>query len=263
MLLTLRVNSLGKFFNTDVDGSGGGLPQTAFGTVYARPLDRWIDESARGNLTYGHAWELDRGTSGPGGGVPDLPLVHENIKNAWPGLRFDGESALNLNLQATKEIHGIDAGAVSDYTIYAVLKVADASSGLSKLISCNNGGAPNWMYIQPGTNLSNIQFFDGVGIRGAVAGSLNWQILVFVLDGSGANQAKIRVNGADHEVGLNYVRARLISTDAALACQYNGTDLICWKGDLCDTYVFDGVHTSQQIDDIEAHLAEKFGISLP
>lgn len=257
-----RANDHGKFWGAWVDGNNS-YPQgtdNAHSNAYQLPYDRWLSHS-RPNTTNDNnmsLWQMDRGTSGPGAGNPEPPRFATYRANEWPLLETVGfQDCYNAQWNSTK-MGDFDTGVATDFTFYFVLYPLSLANGqylfdasyLATLTVAFDDGA------------GNIGFDDGGGFVGSIAPTTGWQILTFVLDGSAANQALIRRNGTTIESGLDYTRVRVQNnSDIAMLGQSNGNGNN-YGGGFVEAYCFTSAHTSTEWDEIEAHLAQKFDITI-
>ena len=252
MLLHLSPNTLGMFF----DGSAS-FPLDTPNPETVRNFNRLLDQAANA-----HATEHTRGIVGPG--PPVLWPLNADKKNGWPGFSLATNTGLEISYDANDGRDGLSKTA-SNYTFYWVgnptidygvrcLFRADGTFPDNLAFNHVGGGTPG----SSGTP-GKVQYFDGVW-RGTSPATTGWQILVFSLDFFGLS--KIRRNGVDLETGLPYTpRTLSTSHDIGLGVYADGTTGV-FQGDWMECALFVGAHNDATIQLIEAHLAEKYNITI-
>lgn len=169
-----------------------------------RPGDRWQDQ---GSSTH-HASQMTRGAGGPAGANPAPPQVRENVAASWPGVFFGTqltrERWLDLSSRGgLREIDQINEPA-QEYVFFFVLRVDPALSLPSQyLFHCD------FLALMYADGAKKLAFNDSSGSgdqSSATDAPTGTFVVTFVLR-EGANAAKIRVNGADFQTNLDYVKA--------------------------------------------------------
>ena len=123
-----------------------------------------------------------------------------------------------------------------------------------------SGGTDNVAFTNGGSGTpGKVQFYDGAW-QGTVDAITGWQILVFKM--TGISGGIIRRNGAEIEAGLSWTqRAMATSYDYGIGVNAAGT-LGVFEGDWAECALFTGAHSTATVDFIEAHLAEKYNITI-
>ena len=247
LLLSLRPNSLGLFFDGDIS-----LPVSVPIADDPRNFDRLWGEAG-----YSHASEHTRGTVGPGLGPPVIWPLNVNKRERWPGFALATDTGLEISSDLTAGKAGIVSSA-GNYTFYWIGNPADAAN-YRVLFEVDDGGTDNIIIAHSGSGTpGKVQFFDGIW-HGTANSATGWQILVFVLDSGGAS---IRRNGSVIESGLSYTqRAMAAADDYGLGVNAAGTTGV-FEGDWMECALFEGAHSTATIEAIEAHLAEKYNITI-
>lgn len=251
-ILSFSPNSLGYFEDGDVATTA--LPLIPLQDA-PRNNDRWWDESGR----YASARVMDRGTAGPSGGNPEAPKLDRAARNRIPALFWaNGQQGLMLDYDASNNFSGaMYTSGAANLTAYFVVDVGDLltsgryllhQSGSSTIVFASHGGGT------PGT----VQYYDG-SWHGSQITITGWQILTFVLDSAGAS---IRRNGAVIESGLSYTPVTLATTDDCTIGIGSGGNGAGFFGSIAEIQVFEGVHDATNLAAVEAHLAEKYGITI-
>lgn len=246
LLFNLRPNELGYF----VEGSGA-FPKQIAKLADPRNIDRWFEAGDN----YTHAQQINRGTGGPAGGNPSPPQMVLNQIARWPVLDFDGLSGMMQATSSTRKTSGPYTAAASDFTFYAVVRVDDTAAALDSI----------WHYVYSGAGLefgilSGVpKYYAGswIGSGSALAG---WQIIVWTLQ-SAASSA-IRRNGVQLHSGGAYTQMALSGfADVSIGCNYAG-NTYQFDGAIAELAMFKGAHSVATTQQIEAHLADKYGITI-
>ena len=247
LILSLRTNAIG-----DNDTGVATFPADVFNRDVHRSLDRWWDES--GN--YYQAVEHIRGTP------PGLPSMTLNERERWPGLVTSGLKGLEFVDDNNSGYNKIGTGGTRSYTLYWVGEIAgDYSASAGYLLDCN--GADDLIFAVSGDGggsgaYNKYQFYDGLW-RGSVDLQTGWQILVYVLT---SGSARIRRNGVDIETGLSYSPVQIDNAGTfGLMCSSGGT-FGKVNGTHMEFHLFELAHLNATIQEIEAHLSEKYNIPI-
>ena len=248
LIFSLRPNTLGHF----VDGTAA-FPLRVGYKIQPKNLDRWWDESGR----FSHATQMDRGIGGPAGANPTPPQMTLDTIARWPVLDFDGTSALKQGNGASgSKIVGPYTAATSDFTFYAVVRVDDTAAAVAEL----------WAYSYLGTAFG-IRFASGVpkytsggvtyGTGSALAG---WQIVVWTLKSAAAST--VRRNGVELFNSGTFAKVQLSPLgDFSIAISATGS-LFPFNGAIAEMHCFAVAHALATTQAIEAHLSEKYGITI-
>jgi len=244
LTLSLRPNSIGDNF----DGVTA-FPATVMERDRPRSIDRWWDES--GN--YFNAVEHIRGT-------PPAPLkMALDVRKRWPTIlsnTFDGMEFVDDNNSGYNKI---GTSGTKNYTFYYAGNITgDYAAASAYLLDCNGASDIIFSVSSGGGAFNTYQFYDGLW-RGTQAFAAGWQILVFVLKTTGS---KIRKNGADIETGLSYVARQIDNTGTFGLTADSGGTFAGTRGDHAEFHLFQTAHSDATIELIEAHLAEKYDITI-
>lgn len=257
LALSLTPNGLGYF--EDGDKAATSNPQIIFNDA-PRNFDRWWDESGR----WCHATQFNRGTGGPSGANPGSPPMYRNNVNRMPALYFEAEQGLMLERDTTNDFSGgiytVPSGA-ADFTAYFVINPSNALGGSGyQYLFHQNGSAQLIFSITNGAGGSSVMgYYDG-SWHGTATPTNGWQILVFVL--SGTSGGSIRRNGVTLNSGLGYTPVALAVTDDVGIGMGSGGNAAGFEGMIAEVNIFHGAQDAATIAAIEAHLAEKYAISI-
>lgn len=249
LIFHLRANELGYF----VDGNEA-FPKTVARNTAPRNLDRWFDVSGK----YAHATQIDRGTGGPSGANPSPPKMILDAVNRWPALEFDGLSGMKqYTVGGSKRFNGPNTvGVASDLTFYAVVRVDDVAAALDVIWNYSYLGAAISFQIASGVPYYN----SGAGAVGSGSALAGWQIIVWTL--KAAASSTIRRNGVQLHSGGAYTAIALNSlAEVAIGCNYAG-NTFQFDGAIAELAMFKGAHSAATSQQIEAHLAQKYGITI-
>ena len=249
LLLNLRPNSLGLFFDGSVS-----LPVTMPLADDPRNFDRLWSEKE-----YSHPSQHTRGTVGPAAGPPGPWPLDANVRNGWPCFNLALETGLEISKDLTGGRESILTSAISDYTFYWVGNPTTIT-GYRALFESDDGGANNIIFAVSGSGTpGKVQYYDGTW-RGSVDTIAGWQILVFALNSAAGST--IRRNGAQIEGSLTYTRRQMaVTDDYGLGVNAAGASGV-FEGDWAECSLFQVAHDTATIESIEAHLAEKYNISI-
>lgn len=241
-IFAVTPQTLGDYFDGTVT-----FPRDAAAVGEVRNLDRVFGLASRAHLS-----EMPRGT------VTNLQVDVETAGGIWPALVGDGSQGAEIKYKLN-DFGALQTAAVSNFTAYWVINPHAAGiSSLGYLFEQDGSTYDLAMVSSNGSGL--VQFYDGSGWRGTQAAISGWQILVFVLDSGGAS---IRRNGADLETGLTYNQTRLLQMeDKGFLCPASGSTTGAFDGELAEAHIFKAAHPMATIQDIESHLAERYGISI-
>lgn len=247
LLSSLRPNNLGIF----ADGTTT-FPKSAFLKVDPRVLDRWFSEAA-----YSHATQIDRGTGGPAGANPSPPKVILDAVGRWPAVEFDGASGLKQFTSLTSGFAAPNTVTTpNDYTIYSVVRVDDTTRLLDSVWHYVGGGNSIVLAITSGVP----KYSSGGGYVGSGAALGGWQIIVWTLKATASST--IRRNGIQLHSGGAYTQIALLAAgEFAIGCNYAG-NVYQFDGAIAELDIFKGAHSVATTQDIERHLAEKYGIAI-
>ena len=257
-IAAFRPGSLGTFFDASET-----IPREIFLNIEPRNADRFWGENSVPIATHGQppsnpAIQMARGTGGPAGGNPITPQINVNKKEKWPGLVWTSETGLAVDGIFTD----ITFPSITshDYTFYCVVNQDSVPTVARYLLDF--GGIDRLTFaISGGTSPGNIQYFESGVWRGITTGITGWQIITFVLESP--SSGKIRRNGVDLSTGLSYTKRTIQGTgqQAGLGCEYTGNGN-SFVGDFMECHLFRTAHSTTIVDEIEAHLAEKYGITI-
>lgn len=250
LILNLRPNALGLFFDGSVS-----FPADVPLSEVPRNFDRLWGESG-----YAHATEHTRGTVGPGPGPPTIWPLAANKRERWPAFELATDTGLELPNDSVAEITPPITSGTSAFTFYWV---GNPTSTIGpRCLFESYGTFPDVVGFAAvgGAGTHKVQFFDGTW-QGTVTPITGWQILVFVLHPFAGN-SKIRRNGADIETGLTYTaRTMAVTHDYGLGVYADGNGGV-FQGDWGECALFKTNHDAATVAAIEAHLAEKYGITI-
>lgn len=223
---------------------------------YPRPGDRWQDQGSSRH----HASQMTRGAGGPAGANPAPPQVRENVAASWPGVFFGTqltrERWLDLSTRGgLREIDQINEPA-QEYVFFFVLRVDPALALPSQyLFHCD------FLALMYADGAKKLAFNDasGSGDQSSTADAPTGTFVVTFVLREGANAAKIRVNGADFQTGLDYVKA-VTSSLSTLGGHSAGT-LYGFGGYMLRACAIIGDPGDADIAAHEAFLMDRYGVT--
>ena len=248
LIFHLRPNELGYF----VEGSAA-FPKQVAKLADPRNIDRWFEAADN----YTHAQQINRGTGGPAGGNPSPPQMALDQVARWPALEFDNLSGMMQKTDAgRKTICPNTVTTAYDFTFYAVIRIDDTAALLDTIWNYAYGGNALSFQIVSGVPKYN----SGAGAVGSGSALAGWQIIVWTL--KAAASSTIRRNGVQLFSGGAYTATVLSSlADVAIGCNYAG-NTYQFDGAIAELALFKGAHSVATTEQIEAHLAEKYGITI-
>lgn len=249
LIMWLRPNSLGMHF----DGVTT-FPKDIPVVGDPRNFDRWWSEAG-----YAHATEHTRGTVTPPGNPPELWPLTPDKQNGWPGFHCTtGYNGLEFSYDLTGGRNGINASS-GNYTFYFAINISDVMDD-HFLFESDDGGSNNLIISAAGPGTAGkLQYYDSGTWRGTQASITGWQILVFNLNTAGSI---IRRNGVNLETGLAYTAISMNGlSDFGLGVSADG-DSNPFNGHWMECALFSASHDTATMEAIEAHLAEKYDISI-
>lgn len=186
------------------------------------------------------AWEDQSGNNRDvlQGTTANKPTLRLNVRNGRSVVRFDG---VNDFLQASY------ANIVQPYVRFVVIESDGAiSEQIVSSVDSNNAV----LFISDG---STFDIFAG-NILGGPAFDTNWHIFVGVFDGASSS---IRIDGS---ATLGDAGANVIDGGATIGAFHNGLDTF-FGGDIAEVLDYSNI-TSDEIDQLEQYLADRYGITL-
>lgn len=244
-LLSIRPNSLGVFYDAEKT-----YPLQVMAKEEPRNGDRWWDESE----FYCHPKEFLRGTP------PGLPTVDYDKCNGWPAIIMSsGLKGLEFADSPTAGFNIPDSGFASNMMLYVVANILAIPGALAWAPFFHANGTNEILF---GLYNGSVAFYtDADGWQGSTAATTGWQILTFRLRPS---ESVIRRNGVtleDHTT-LTYTNRRIYNTaDFAIGCASNGTGSNL-QAELAEMHLYADNHTDAEIAAVEAHLSEKYAITI-
>lgn len=228
------------------------FPLDAFVIDDPKNLDRWYDIA-----NYAHATEHDRGTIN-GGNPPSRPSIYLDSRERWPTIGLDGVGdGLQVDYSTSRGLRLFGNLSNEDFTLFAVINpqsvggtriLLEMKSGSDVLTFAQSGGGT------PGT----IQLYDGASWKGTGSSALNWQILTFV----GGPLGRIRKDGVDLDTSLTVgTTSPTTSYDVGIGVDSAGS-AGAYAGEIGELILFSNFFTVSQCQDVEAFLAERWGISI-
>ena len=184
-----------------------------------------------------------------------------NAVNRWPVMDFDGTMGMKHSVVTTDGLSTPNAASTSDYTFYAVVRVDDLSVGVYRILwTYSYAGAVITMALHEGRP----KYWDPAGatfVGDTGTGVTGWQILTYVLKSTASGF--VRRNGATVSLTTLPWTKTAISTlgDFAIGCNAAG-DIRLLDGAIAEMHLFIGAHAQATYESIEAHLAEKYAITI-
>lgn len=242
-IVGITPNMLGDYFEADAT-----YPRTLAAAADPRNLDR-----VRGVVGHVHGVTMTRGVP------PVAPEMLVNDLNGWSTMRFGGAAySVTSGLEfRTDAAAGLAAPSVAsgNYTAYFVVNPNDVVAR-RPLYDFSDGTNRLGFFA---SNFGVLSYRDTVGWHGTAAALTGWQILVFNLNTTGA---AIRRNGALLESGLPYTAQALTpGGNHSLGVDSDGSHSVFF-GEIAEFRLFDSAHSTAQMQDIEAHLADKYDITI-